>query len=243
MNRNQQQVDSNQDQKNIEWQSENLRLRAGEGSAYDKFRHRTHKGGYGYENNRVEPSGTVHINMNRDFHRQKYKQDFLGGTIDYENHEEGGYGRRARPIFNRHIEISSRFIEDVADFLRIDFESALYITRAVFKAIRDRVYPGFAVHFGQALPLILRGIYFEQYNLSTVPVVIRDKNQFINFIQEKLPLFVKRDFRNPNEIIMALRGVFRVLERNMNPLIVEEMKRLLHSEIEELIDSNQYKYN
>lgn len=44
-----------------------------------------------------------------------------------------------------------------------DKHVAWHVLCAVLRAIRDRVPPDLAAHFGVQLPLIVRGAYYDQY--------------------------------------------------------------------------------
>ena len=236
-------VNQNHDHIREDWQQENIRLRAGAGSALDKYRHLTHKTGYGNDSNKLPVKKSY---VNRVITAQDYSPVFIDTTLDrrYEmGSRQQSNGMRAREVFNKFLNPPSKFIDEVADYLHTDVESAFVITCAVFQAMRDGVDPRFAVFFGQSLPLLLRGMFFEDFNLSSVPRVIRQKNEFIQFIQSKIPSKQRKNFHDPREVIMSLRAVFRVLEKNMTRNAINEMKRLLHSEIVELIDSPQYEYN
>jgi uncharacterized protein (DUF2267 family) len=127
------------------------------------------------------------------------------------------------------------FIALVADELRTDnLRKALRITRAVLHALRDRLQPDDAVQFGQGLPMLIKGIYFDQYDISDTPVVIRHAPEFLYFIHEKNVYGKYSDFANENEIMDALQGVFRVLEGKMDYGQVRQIKYLLPLEIQEM---------
>ncbi|HYG15052.1 MAG TPA: DUF2267 domain-containing protein [Bacteroidia bacterium] len=145
--------------------------------------------------------------------------------------------RSAAAAFRRYAEESNRFINDVADELGTDDTGmALRVTRAVLHAVRDRITPDDAVQFGQGLPMMLKGIYFDQYDISRTPVVIRSTRRFLEYIQDKNRFAAVSDFRYEDGVIRALQAVFTVLENHMSIGQVDHVLNLLPAEVCELIN-------
>ena len=139
--------------------------------------------------------------------------------------------------FERYAEEGNRFIDDVANELNImDHPRALRITRAVLHTLRDRLPADDAVEFAQGLPVMLKGIYFDQYDLSNSPVVLRTSREFIDYIREKNHIQRANDFYGDEDVIFCMQAVFRVLKKHMDPGQVEQVEGLLPMEICELIE-------
>ena len=148
--------------------------------------------------------------------------------------------RRARPKpmnFEAYAADGNRFINEVAYELGTDRQSAARITRAVLHAIRDRMPAIDAIQFAQGLPMALKGIFIDQYDISKVPVVIRHPGKFLDFIYEKAGLTAAVDFYDDHAIIEALQAVFYVLEQNMDLGQVQQVKHIFNDEITHLIDN------
>jgi uncharacterized protein (DUF2267 family) len=60
---------------------------------------------------------------------------------------------------------------------------AFVILRASLKALRDRLTTEEALHLGAQLPALLRGFYFEGWNLNQQQAKIRTKEEFINDVR------------------------------------------------------------
>jgi uncharacterized protein (DUF2267 family) len=146
------------------------------------------------------------------------------------------YGHFRALNFERYAAEGNRFINEVAMELDVDRNRAARITRAVLHAVRDRIPPNDAVEFGQGLPMAIKGVFFDRYDLSDVPVVIRHPEAFFDFICSKDGDSAYRDFPDKQSVEEALRGVFRVLERNMDYGQVEQVKHMMNREIVSLID-------
>lgn len=143
--------------------------------------------------------------------------------------------------FEKYAAEGNRFIHEVADELGTDDHSmALRITKAVLHAVRDRIPPSDAVKFGQGFPTMLKAIYFEEYDISKTPVLIRRRDEFVDFIRFKNRFAAIHDFPTPDFVVIGLRGVFRVLERWMDPGQINHVKRILNSDLCDLIDGGKY---
>lgn len=138
--------------------------------------------------------------------------------------------------FERYAAEGNRFINEIAYELGVDRNRAARITRAVLHAIRDRIPPDDAIQFAQGLPMAIKGVFIDRYDMSITPVAIRHADDFINFIYNKNGSASYVDFPEKRHVIEALRGVFRVLERNMDYGQVEQIKHMFNTEIYEMID-------
>lgn len=159
------------------------------------------------------------------------------------NTRSGGGNRRNRSrrtaaaTFRKYVDEGNRFINEVADELGTDDTGmALRITRSVLHAVRDRIPPVDAIQFGQGLPMALKGVYFDQYDISRTPVIIRNVHRFLEYIQHKNRFAAANDFRHEADVIKALQTVFIVLENHMSIGQVDQVLNLLPAEVCNLID-------
>jgi len=140
--------------------------------------------------------------------------------------------------FQKYAEEGNRFINEICYELNTDNRNkAARILRAVLHALRDRIPPDDAVEFAQGLPMAIKGVYFDQYDISGTPVIIRTKNGFIDFIREKDGY---SDFSSPDEVVLGLQAVFRVLERHMDWGQINQLKNQLNMDIVDLIEADLY---
>lgn len=153
-----------------------------------------------------------------------------------ERSKRRGKGTPRSINFEEYASEGNRFIKEVAYELGIDRNRAARITRAILHAVRDRLPPDDAVQFAQGLPMALKGIFFDQYDISRTPVVIRGRNKFIDFICTKDRLTAAHDFPDREYVAEALRAVFFVLENNMDYGQVQQIKHLLNKEIVNIIE-------
>jgi uncharacterized protein (DUF2267 family) len=133
--------------------------------------------------------------------------------------------------FEEYAGEANHFINLVARELNVERNRAARVTRAVLHAIRDRMPADDAIQFLQGLPMLLKAIFVDQYDISKTPVVIRNRKDFLNFIYEKDGRAAEADFPDLGSIEKAFRGVFHVLERFMDRGQTEQVKRILHRDI------------
>lgn len=65
--------------------------------------------------------------------------------------------------------------------------------RAVLHALRDRLTPEQAVHFAAQLPILVRGVYYEGWHLTTKPAGGRHLDEFLERVSGELPPQFPRD--------------------------------------------------
>jgi uncharacterized protein (DUF2267 family) len=138
--------------------------------------------------------------------------------------------------FDEYASEGNRIINEVAKELNTDRNSAARITRAVLHAVRDRLPADDAVEFAQGLPMALKGVFLDQYDISATPVVIRSRKKFIEFVRSKAGAAAEVIFPDHISVAQGLQAVFYVLEKNMSYGQVEQIKRMLNIEIVDLIE-------
>lgn len=147
-----------------------------------------------------------------------------------------GATRKQALNFERYAAEGERFINEVAAELNIPRNTAARITRAVLHALRDRMPADNAVQFAQGLPMALKGVYFDQYDISDAPVKIRSAEDFLDYVEEKNLLNADYDFGRVGSTAEAVRGVFRVLEDYMDPNQTEDVKHVVGRDIRQLLE-------
>jgi uncharacterized protein (DUF2267 family) len=148
-----------------------------------------------------------------------------------------GLKTRRHPLnFERFASEGNRFIKDVAWELGVTRNSAARITKAVLHAVRDKLPPDDAVEFAQGLPMALKAVYFEQYDLSDTPVRIRRPHDFLDYIFYKNEFTSNVDFPHEDSVVEALKGVFKVLGDYMDSGQVKHLKKIIGKEIVQMIE-------
>lgn len=92
-----------------------------------------------------------------------------------------------------------------------DRQKAYGALRAALHALRDRMTPEQAVHFGAQLPILIRGIYYEGWRLAAKPSGERHLDEFIAHVSANLPP------QFPRDPLGVTKAVFDVLWRELDP--------------------------
>jgi uncharacterized protein (DUF2267 family) len=151
--------------------------------------------------------------------------------------KENRKGNKPRSMnFEEYASEGNRIINTVARDLQTNRNRAARITRAVLHAIRDRLPPDDAIQFAQGLPMALKGVFIDRYDISKTPIVIRNREAFIEFVRSKAGTSAPVDFPTSQSVMNALQSVFFVLERNMSYGQVRQIKKSLNIELVNLIN-------
>lgn len=140
--------------------------------------------------------------------------------------------------FEAYASQGNHFLYDVARELGTTRDYAARIVRAVLHAVRDRLPADDAVQFAQGLPMALKGVYFDRYDISKTPVKIRNRRRFIDFVRSKAGLSAPIDFPDPESVERAVQAVFYVLERHMSYGQVHQIKNAMGMDLMEMINGN-----
>ncbi|WP_242927787.1 DUF2267 domain-containing protein [Pontibacter vulgaris] len=117
-----------------------------------------------------------------------------------------------------------------------DMNQAGRVFRAVLQSIRDRLPVNEAVHFAAQLPIIWKGIYFDQYEPDKVPITIRDAQAWLDYIRSKNAFAANNDFQQDEEIAHAFRAVFNTLQKYISEGQLQQVKQALHQDIQEMLE-------
>ena len=77
------------------------------------------------------------------------------------------------------------WIARIAESMHMDKRDAYKCLRAVLQTLRDRLPLDLAVHFGAQLPMLIRGLYYEGWEPSKVPIKM-SREEFLAEVQAKI---------------------------------------------------------
>lgn len=103
---------------------------------------------------------------------------------------------------------------------------ALQALRSALHALRDQLTIEQSAHLSAQLPMILRGVYYEEWSPEDVPARDRNEQRFLSRIP---PYFRGKEHAvDPGDV---LRAVYTVLHRHISPGESEKIYDVLPREI------------
>jgi uncharacterized protein (DUF2267 family) len=132
------------------------------------------------------------------------------------------------PVFDKTLQTTNIWLDQIMERIGPDRQAAWKVLSTVLHKLRDRMPVETAAHLGAELPLLVRGVYYDQYTPARQPTSCRTRGEFVAEVAEWL-----QDARpiDPEEAIAA---VFDLLSRNIDPGQVEKVKRVLPEPIRQM---------
>src|SRR4051794_28711549 len=114
-------------------------------------------------------------------------------------------------VFDATIDRSTAWLKDLMRELNwTDRRKAYLALRFVLHGLRDHLRVEQAVHFGNELPMLIRGFYFEEWDLTNKPLSWDKENSLLS-----------------PEMQPVVRAVFRILDRKATEGELEDLSVLL----------------
>ena len=87
-------------------------------------------------------------------------------------------------VFDSTIHQTNAWLKALGEDLKSDDRHRAYLAlRVTLQALRDRLPPELAVHLGAQLPMLVRGFYFEDWQMAKTPTSARHKDDFLTPIE------------------------------------------------------------
>ncbi len=133
-------------------------------------------------------------------------------------------------VFDATVQQTNLWLKDImAKVPGSDRHFAYQLLRSTLHVFRDRIGPENAVHFGAQLPILIRGVYYEGWQLSKPPTKTRHLDEFLAAIQHE----ARRDL-GP-DLKLKVRAVFTVIAHNVGEHEIEKLRKLLPIELQPLL--------
>ena len=134
-------------------------------------------------------------------------------------------------VFDRTLETTHVWLNEICNDLGPDKQVAWKVLSTVLHKLRDRLTINLAAHLGAQLPLLIRGVYYDQFEPGKMPSEFRSREEFIAEVAEWLS-----DTRpvDPDE---AVRSVFRVLSRHISEGQVNKVRDSLPKGLRQMWES------
>lgn len=113
-------------------------------------------------------------------------------------------------VLDKTVQTTNIWLNEIMEDHGDDRQVAWHILGAVLHALRDRLPADLAAHLGAELPLLIRGLYYDQYEPAKQPDVTRSLDAFLERVQEGLKMI------RPVDSVDATRTVFRVISHHVD---------------------------
>ena len=113
-------------------------------------------------------------------------------------------------VFDRTVETTHVWLNEICRDLGPDKQLAWKVLSTVLHKLRDRLTINLAAHLGAQLPLLIRGVYYDQFEPGKMPSESRSREEFLADVTEWLA-----DTR-PVDPDKAVRAVFGLLTRHIS---------------------------
>jgi uncharacterized protein (DUF2267 family) len=123
-------------------------------------------------------------------------------------------------VFDRTLQTTHIWLDEIMERLGPDRQHAWRCLGAVLHALRDRVPAELAAHLGAQLPLLVRGLYYDQWRPEHPPDRARHLDDFLARVTEGL------HGARPTDPREAAEAVFQVLSRHLDP---GQVGKLVHA--------------
>ena len=130
--------------------------------------------------------------------------------------------------FDKTLQITNGWLDEIMADHGPDRQLAWHILGVVLRATRDKLPVDLAAHLGAQLPLLVRGAYYDQYQPAAQPNQVRSLEEFLARVKQGF------EFTRPMDAVDAVRSVFRVLDRHIDPGQVHKVQQALNEDIRRL---------
>jgi uncharacterized protein (DUF2267 family) len=104
-----------------------------------------------------------------------------------------------------------------------DLRKTYMAFRCVLHSVRDQLPVTGAVKFGEQLPLLIRGFYFDRWTPEAKPAPLRTRNDFVAMLSQR---FTHSGLEGDTAESVA-RAVFRLLDRKVTEGEIEAVQHLM----------------
>jgi uncharacterized protein (DUF2267 family) len=85
-------------------------------------------------------------------------------------------------VFDKTLQTTNIWLDEIMKVIGPDRQVAWHTLGAVLRPLRDRLPLGLAAHLGSQLPLLVRGLYYDQWEPEKQPDKTRSLEEFLERI-------------------------------------------------------------
>ena len=132
-------------------------------------------------------------------------------------------------IFAKHTQRANEWLKQIEEIAgpKSTSRQSLAALRTTLHKLRDNLPIESVLHLSAQLPLIIKGILFENWHLSESPIKDKNMDTFLDGIEEEL-------YNTEIDAEVWTIAVFQVLSSHITPGEVEKIRQVLPREIRKL---------
>lgn len=131
-------------------------------------------------------------------------------------------------VFDKTFQTTNIWLDDINDRIGPDRAVAWKVLSVVLHKLRDQLPLQLAAHLGAQLPLMVRGVYYDQFEPEKMPGDLRSEEDFIHEVQKWLSDTRTVDAKD------AIAAVFEVLSSHISHGQVVKVRQALPKGIRKL---------
>jgi uncharacterized protein (DUF2267 family) len=113
-------------------------------------------------------------------------------------------------VFDKTLQTTNIWLDELMEVIGPDRQVAWHTLGAVLRTLRDRLPVGLSAHLGSQLPLLVRGLYYDQWEPEKPFDKTRSVEEFLERVGEQLENI------RPVNVRDATRTVFHVLSQRLD---------------------------
>ncbi len=138
-------------------------------------------------------------------------------------------------VFDTTVQQTNLWLKDLMERIgTADRHLAYKVLRATLHAFRDRIGPENAVNFGAQLPMLIRGFYYEGWQLNKSMPKTRHVDEFLDAVEEEAGRSLGPDLQ------AKVKAVFAVVGSRINDREIDKLKKVLPEELRPLLQEEFY---
>ncbi|MBS1303309.1 DUF2267 domain-containing protein [Loktanella sp. SALINAS62] len=130
--------------------------------------------------------------------------------------------------FDHTLQKTNAWLNAVGELTGVDRQHQFHALRAVLWALRDRLTTEEAFHLSAHMPLLVRGIYWEDYRPAGKPDTYKTRDDFLQKVTDALAIAAPM---NPED---ATRAVLTVIAAQLPEGELEHVTHMLPSDVQTL---------
>ncbi len=143
--------------------------------------------------------------------------------------------------FEKHAAKGNKFVKDVAEYLGdVNRDKAGRQLKAVLHGLRDLLTVEESLHLIAQLPMVIKGVYVDNWKISGSPRRIRSINHFCEDLRQIAGLTADEDFSTNEDCLDAIHAVFTVIKETVSEGEIEDIRAIMPRELKELWDEQIY---